>query len=257
MEARWLQCLSINAAPLSASKLSEKTNSSRETIVRFMRVLSAHRVVDENGPEEYSANSITHWLTTPAALAGAQHLFPQTAEACLRLPSWFTNRQFAEPTSLEDGPFFATFQKTFWDSLRDDPAKHAAFSLSMEGVYEEDVIKSDARFIGQSLQRAGTLNDPDQVLLVDIGGGTGHLLRTFRDIHSGLPGKLVLQDRASVIQTADPKAIGGIDLIAHDFFDAQPVKCKSSPLGIALRLIILIFVLTFRCKGILASTCSA
>ncbi|KAJ9485510.1 hypothetical protein VN97_g7847 [Penicillium thymicola] len=110
MEAQWLQCLSTNTAPLSASKLSEKTNSSRETIFRFMRVLSAHRVVDENCPAEVAANSITHWLTTPAALTGP-HLFPQTAEACLRLPSWFTNRKFAEPTSLEDGLFFAIFQK--------------------------------------------------------------------------------------------------------------------------------------------------
>lgn len=226
MEARWLQCLSSEPGSVSASKLSEKTTTPRETIVRMMRVLIAHRVVDENGPEEYVANTNTRWLTTPAAMAGAQHLFPATAEACLKLPSWYRTRNFAEPTSLEDGPFNATFQKSFWDSLRDDPAKHAAFSLSMEGVYEEDAIKSDASFLGQSLRATDVSEGSNQVLLVDIGGGTGHLLRTFRCVHGELPGKLVLEDRASVIQNADPKLLEGIDLVSHDFFDPQPIKCK-------------------------------
>jgi hypothetical protein len=212
---------------VSASELSEKTNTPRETIVRMMRVLTAHRVVDENGPEGYVANANTRWLTTPAALAGAQHLFPATAEACLKLPSWYATRNFAEPTSLQDGPFYATFQKSFWDSLRDDPAKHAAFSLSMEGVYEEDVINSDATFLGESIQATDVSKGSDQVLLVDIGGGTGHLLRTFRSIHREVPGKLILEDRASVIKNIDRKVLEGIDLVSHDFFDPQPIKGKN------------------------------
>lgn len=193
-----------------------------------MRVLTSHRIVTEDDTEKYIANSNTRWLTTPAALAGAQRLYPATAEACLQLPSWYASRNFAEPTSLEDGPFFATFKKTFWDSLRDDPAKHAAFSLSMEGVYEEDAIKSDAEFIGRKLKQAADMqvSDLKDVLLVDIGGGTGHLLRTFRKLHRELPGILVLQDRASVIDKVDFKMIEGVDLIPHDFFDPQPIKCK-------------------------------
>lgn len=227
MEAQWLQCLARETTPLSATELSQKTQTSRSTIVRFMRVLTSHRIVTEDDTEKYIANNNTRWLTTPAALAGAQRLYPATAEACLQLPSWYASRNFAEPTSLEDGPFFATFKKTFWDSLRDDPAKHAAFSLSMEGVYEEDVIKSDAEFIGRKLKQAADMqvSDLKDVLLVDIGGGTGHLLRTFRKLHRELPGMLVLQDRASVVEKVDLK-MEGIDLIAHDFFDPQPIKCK-------------------------------
>lgn len=70
------------------------------------------------------------------------------------------------------------------------------------------------------------------VLLVDVGGGLGHDLRALREKHPGLPGRLVLQDRAEVIHqpsTTTEAAAGdgtaaAFEAMAHDFFTPQPVR---------------------------------
>lgn len=61
-----------------------------------------------------------------------------------------------------------------------------------------------------------------EVMLVDVGGGLGHDLRELREKHPSLPGRLVLQDRAEVIDTVTN---GGeiFEATVHDFFTAQPV----------------------------------
>lgn len=75
----------------------------------------------------------------------------------------------------------------------------------------------------------GAEASPDAALLVDVGGGLGHDLKTFRERHSDAPGRLVLQDRPEVIA-----AVGGLDGIgvtAHDFFKSQPIQGTDVPIG--------------------------
>jgi len=83
----------------------------------------------------------------------------------------------------------------------------------------------DVSWIGEEARvRAGD----GQPLIVDVGGGLGHLLR---DILTELPGlspsQCVLQDRGHVVaearQASDP-VLQGISMIDHDFHQEQPVK---------------------------------
>ena len=83
----------------------------------------------------------------------------------------------------------------------------------------------DVSWIGEEARvRAGD----GQPLIVDVGGGLGHLLR---DILTELPGlspsQCVLQDRGHVVeearQASDP-VFQGIIMIDHDFHQEQPVK---------------------------------
>jgi hypothetical protein len=63
---------------------------------------------------------------------------------------------------------------------------------------------------------------PDQVLLVDIGGGLGHDLDEFRRKHPNAPGRLILQDLPVVIDQAGTLH-EKIERIAYDFHTEQPV----------------------------------
>lgn len=67
---------------------------------------------------------------------------------------------------------------------------------------------------------------PDEVLMVDVGGSSGHDLVSFREHHANIPGRLVLQDLASAIEAASANAelkAKGIEAYQHDFFTPEPI----------------------------------
>lgn len=66
------------------------------------------------------------------------------------------------------------------------------------------------------------VQDPSDVLLVDVGGGHGKDLLAFREKFRDITGRLVLQDLPHVIETGDIPP--GIEGQGHNFFDEQPVK---------------------------------
>jgi hypothetical protein len=66
----------------------------------------------------------------------------------------------------------------------------------------------------------------DEVLIVDVGGSSGHDLVSFRSNHPDIKGRLVLQDLPEAISAA--KATGDleklhIEAVEHDFFTPQPI----------------------------------
>ena len=69
---------------------------------------------------------------------------------------------------------------------------------------------------------------PEAVTLVDVGGGMGQDVERFRAKHPKQDGRLMLQDRKEVIESA--KLDSSIEATAHDFFTPQPVKGKPGPL---------------------------
>ena len=72
----------------------------------------------------------------------------------------------------------------------------------------------------------GAKTDPDAVLLVDLGGGTGRDVVGLKKAYPDLPGKIILQDRENVISEIHAKGgLGeGMEAMEHDFFTPQPIK---------------------------------
>lgn len=62
----------------------------------------------------------------------------------------------------------------------------------------------------------------DAVLMVDVGGGMGHDLKEFQNKHPQIPGRLILQDRAEIIEKFEKAE--GIEPMIHDFYTTQPIK---------------------------------
>lgn len=67
------------------------------------------------------------------------------------------------------------------------------------------------------------LKDPSSVLLVDVGGGRGHDLQGFQRRYPHLKGRFILQDLSRVINSLD-NSLEGIERMAYDFFESQPVQ---------------------------------
>lgn len=99
------------------------------------------------------------------------------------------------------------------------PYYQNAFDTVMASPYRRDE-KSWLDFfpVEEKLQ----VQSAADVLLVDIGGGRGGDLQAFHERFPELSGRLVLQDLAHVLETADLPS--EIEIQAHSFFDEQPIK---------------------------------
>lgn len=63
----------------------------------------------------------------------------------------------------------------------------------------------------------------DTVLVVDIGGGKGHVTKQIQDLTVGVRGKIVLQERPEVLVEI-ANSLPGITVMEYDFFTPQPIK---------------------------------
>lgn len=64
--------------------------------------------------------------------------------------------------------------------------------------------------------------EPEQAILVDVGGGFGQQAIAFKSKFPNLPGRLIVQEIPSTLAGAQP--VDGIELVEHDFFQPQPIK---------------------------------
>jgi hypothetical protein len=139
---------------------------------------------------------------------------------------WVKDQGFQAPADATDGTFqrargivgTPTFQ--YW--AKDDPTSLSQLSVWMSSQqrhrlnwhnwFPVDIfLKED---IGQ-----------DTVFLVDVGGGLGHDLAAFAASMPDQQMRLVNEDLPEVINEARKLSMDGrIELLEHDFFQAQPIK---------------------------------
>ena len=103
-----------------------------------------------------------------------------------------------------------------------DPALMAHFDAFMSG---QQALRGDwfDRLPVDDMILSGAVQDPNAVLLVDIGGGEGHDVQAFHRGFPSTPGKLVLQDLPPVIQNSK-QLDSTIVCQVYDFFTPQPIK---------------------------------
>ena len=65
-------------------------------------------------------------------------------------------------------------------------------------------------------------DDPEAVLLVDVGGGVGHDVQALKAEYPYLRGRLIVQDLPQVIDEEGCKKMG-IEATAYSFFEQEPV----------------------------------
>lgn len=153
-------------------------------------------------------------------------------KAIYKLPGFFRSTGYRNPDEATAGPFqfaYGTSQHWFqWVS--DRPAICQQFNHHMSAYHQGRPSWMDRDFYPVE---NGLLNfvkpGPNAVLLVDIGGGLGHDLQEFHQKHPSAPGRLIVQDKADVIQQV-PNEPGKVEFMAHDFFTEQPIKGLNEPL---------------------------
>jgi hypothetical protein len=145
------------------------------------------------------------------------------------LPAFLAKTRYKSPSNPADGPvqFGHQTDLPLFGLLQSKPKLGQAFNSFMSGHGTDSPGWTEYYPVAQRLGVQGKRpNVEDEgVLLVDVGGGLGHVLATFHKRHPHMPGRLILQDQESVISQIPPSSLPSkITPTVHDFFTAQPVK---------------------------------
>lgn len=102
-------------------------------------------------------------------------------------------------------------------------------------TFNEAMVAQDSGLIAIGLylfaDELSKLAEDNTATIVDVGGGRGHILRQIKKSAPELKGKFILQDQATVIADNGTETQPyGIEAMAHDFFQPQPIKGRHKSL---------------------------
>lgn len=118
-------------------------------------------------------------------------------------------------------PFQATFGMPLFEYFQEHHEYGQAFGDFMRVRQSKSTKWFDVYPARARVEESGT-NDSD-VLLVDVGGGSGHWAQEFRNVMPSreYPGRVIVQDQPSVVSRIQ---IDEIEALAYDFFTPQPIE---------------------------------
>jgi len=228
VEMKLFESLPQNGEQISLAELSKKTGAEEEFVTRIARVLGAYEIVrltyTESGLPNYSHMPYSRFMSSSAGRAATKHLFDtmfhgQTASA----GHYFTKYGFKSPEDAKNCPY--TFahgaqNASFFDLLEKDPEELATFNEAMTFTATLGLKQTVSSYPFDQLQA-----NADGIVLVDVGGGKGHVINEIRNTYPGIQGKMVLEDMQFVLEggTVVPEEAGALQ--PYDFFkEVQPIK---------------------------------
>ena len=193
--------------PRRVSDVAAEAGADADALYRFLRALATEGVFAEDEPGVFRN-------TTASELLRSDHDERWDDFAVQFGDDWY--RAFADaPYSARTGApaFPRTFGCEFDEWLRLDPERLARFNRSMESGAAE---RTD-RLAGVPLD--------GELVVVDVGGGTGAMMIELLRRHSRLRG--VLYDLPDVVAEAEPRIAaaglaGRCELVGGSFFDGVP-----------------------------------
>ncbi|KAL8714436.1 MAG: hypothetical protein Q9220_001769 [cf. Caloplaca sp. 1 TL-2023] len=207
--------------PKTARDIASNTGAEPELVARIMMVLTATDVVKEQGFRTYMATPVTQTLLEPGWANGFRHIFDHGGPSLMNLPTYLKRNGYKVPQDVKTGPFADVWGMNTWELYKAEPKRGEVFNSFMTKW------KAGTRMWTESYpakdRLCSMIDSPDQVLLVDIGGGGGHVLREFVKDPEHLTGRLILQDLPATLGDRDSLKAQGIEAMPHDFFTPQPV----------------------------------
>jgi hypothetical protein len=153
--------------------------------------------------------------------------FNHAAKVELSMPQYFKDKGYKCPGDIADGPFQYAFNTklSFFEFLNQDASKLKTFNTFMTGNRSTRRHWVEWFPVSHRLLEGWERKNENDILLVDMGGGSGHDLEHFLKAFPSTAGHLVLQDLPSTIESLNGFH-GTFKSMAHDLFKPQPIKGK-------------------------------
>lgn len=211
--------------PCSAKQLQELVPQCDSTL--FMRVLRQLVSTGDLRLQRHGSQDPLYEMTSYIRGQVENDFASQTELTCLwgmpmllSLPPYFEKIKYANPQNASIDPVKNyTGGLPVWEFLQNSEGWADIFSRFMKAT---STIRGN--IVGHLEGLDLTCERDDSILLVDVGGSTGHDLIAFRQNFPEARGHLVLQDLPGVIESAPSLDNHDIEKMSYDFFTPQPVK---------------------------------
>ncbi|CAI6334215.1 unnamed protein product [Periconia digitata] len=217
-----------NGSPKTNEQLAAPTGASPTLVKRVARACASMKMLDEQAPGVYAANSLTQLLAQPEYAAGIIFTFDMTQVPFANLPTYLKNNKFQNPENGVDGPFQYAHKHEghAFHFLTAHPEIFQAFHGYVHALRTHRPSWTEMYPVQERLVQ-GLKTEGDASALIDLGGGVGQTLQDFTKAVPEYNGRLVLQELPEVIGAATAMGVGAdnrIELQAYDFFTPQPIK---------------------------------
>ncbi|CAI7610465.1 unnamed protein product [Penicillium crustosum] len=208
----------------SSPEIAEKSSASLALVDQITRLLAATGYIKQDGVQHFKPSPLTMVMADPIMEATTRACFEIGNLCTSKAPEFFRKNNNQFPTSAKETPFQLAFNTdmNYFEWLGHNPDLARDFQQWM-ALKQKTTVNWVDWFDIQQLIIDGYNAKPEEVLLVDVGGGEGNYLRQFREKFPEAPGRLILQDLPQVISTIE-NLPEGTELAPHDFFTPQPVK---------------------------------
>ncbi|KAJ6439554.1 O-methyltransferase [Purpureocillium lavendulum] len=218
--------------PRTSEQLAAGTIADPVLVVRTLKHLAANGLVREVGKDLYAGTRFSKAIDDPAISASLRFTSMVTMPTFLALPEFLAKNNYQTPADEDNSPlqFGLQTDKTFYEAIHSDPTLNEVFNNYMKAYYQSVSRWTEMYPVRERLGGEEPLSSGP--LLVDVGGNVGYQLVEFHKRFPDLHGRLVLQDRASVIASAPASAWdalpAAVTVLAHDFFTPQPAACRGA-----------------------------
>ncbi|KAH8700469.1 putative O-methyltransferase [Talaromyces proteolyticus] len=211
---------------MTLAELSSKTKGDEALLKRIMRYLCAHHIFKETTQNTYQPLPLAMIFGTGSVPGDMIKHFHTNLQVTAKMFEYFEKNGYKNPEDLNDAPFQLAYntRDTYFEWLQKNPTEQQVFN---------SVMTESLQYCGKDWFNIYPVPEklkcsPSRVLLVDIGGGVGHDIIAFRKQFPELPGKLVVQDLAHVIDDIQEPLPDSITAVAHNMFDPQPFRGAKS-----------------------------
>ena len=181
-------------------------------------------MIQESGPDAFTANVQTKTLVEPGYRGGIYHFFDNCGPVFQALPAFLAETKYQDINDTTK----TAFQKAFPTDLPAFqwlPTQPDRFGPLQQAMTVQGALGVPWFTVFPFENELGTFPGPH--IFVDVGGGFGHQCAALKTRFPHLQGKLVLQDLPQTLDHLPPPFASqrdGVQLLAHNFFEPQPIE---------------------------------
>ncbi|KAI7777518.1 hypothetical protein LA080_003467 [Diaporthe eres] len=205
-------------APTTLDELVKATSASPDLLTRVLRYLTQRFIFEEPGPSCYVQNVMSKTLAAPVAEAWIDLIATEYHRGSAALLDLLSEYKFQLPPEPQPTALTRAFgsEHSFYDYMRlENPELGRKYALSMSAPREQG---PHALYPYDQL--------PAGALVVDVGGGSGHITAPLARRHPKL--RFIVQDSISADTDVSVPGAGplapNLERQEVDFFTEQPVR---------------------------------
>lgn len=212
------------AGPATCQQLAAATGCEFDFLQRILRMVSAMGVLKEIDEDTYEHTAVSRIYRTKAAQAASKHMWDRAGYEMSQFPKYFEKNNYRSPTDHMNTPAafaWGEVDKDYFEVMQGHPPAQDIFDDAMSATTVVSAKAATGIFPFDQLEH----QFEDGVVLVDVGGGKGQMIKIILEAYPHIKGRFVLQDLKMVVAGGTIVPRDRVDVMPYDFLkEVQPVK---------------------------------